>query len=210
MDENIIMNAEEATESPPRLQNTDTYIQKKFDDIGKQEFNDKILFKKSRGRKKRSSMETSGTSLSSNSSEDKDLSYTRPTIMNLSTVGVLPDLRSPQSINYDIEYKEKILADVLNLDNVKVMPNQPTSSMEDINYIQNKIERDCDYTPIILQAQDSLDSEEIKETDRSADIKQCKSKNASPAILALTNGSNSSNDGSISPPGTLDIKKLYL
>lgn len=211
-DENIIMNAEEAKEaSPPRLQTTDAYFQKKFDDIGKREFNDKILFKKSKGQRKKSGMETSGTSLSSNSSEDKDLSYTRPTIMNLSTVGILPDLRSPQSINYDIEYKEKILADVLNLDKVKIRPNQPTDAAEeDVNSIRNKIENDCDYSPIILQNRDSLDSVDIKEMDKSAGIEQNKSKNASPESRALMNGSKGLINCGISPPGMLDLKKLYL
>jgi hypothetical protein len=40
--------------------------------------------------------------------------------MTLSSVGVLPDLRSPESIQNDIEYKEKILADILNLDKIKI------------------------------------------------------------------------------------------
>lgn len=202
-DENLVMNAEEAQESPCELRGTDIYTQKKFDDIGKQEFNDKILFRKAKNRKKKSNMETSVTSLSSNSSEDKDLSYTRPTIMNLSTVGILPDLRSPQSINYDIEYKEKILADVLNLDKVKIVPNQ-TNDTEDAGSIQRNVESDWDYKPIILQRRDSLSSEDIKDVDKPTDTEQCKSKTDSPA-----NGAKSLNNCGISPPGTLlDLTKL--
>ncbi|XP_018575752.1 WD repeat-containing protein CG11141 [Anoplophora glabripennis] len=200
-DENLVMNAEEAQESPSELHGCDIYTQKKFDDIGKQEFNDKILFKKSKNRKKRSSMETSGTSLSSNSSEDRDLSYTRPTLMNLSTVGILPDLRSPQSINYDIEYKEKILADVLNLDKVKIVPNQSSDLEEE----KHKIENDCDYKPTILQRQKSQDSEDIKDVDRPTDTGPCESKTASPANCVSTNGEKSLNNSSVSPPACVNI-----
>lgn len=116
-DENLIMNAEEAQEFPTR---NNLEMQKKFEEIGKKQFEDDILYKKSKHRKKRTSINTSTLSISSTSSEEKELNYTRPTIMNLSTVGVLPDLRSPESIKYDIEYKEKILADVLSLDKVKI------------------------------------------------------------------------------------------
>lgn len=63
------------------------------------------------------------TSLSSSSSDDRD-NCVQPTIMNLSTVGILPDLRSPDSILNDIEYKEKILADVLNFDRIKISCDQ--------------------------------------------------------------------------------------
>lgn len=56
------------------------------------------------------------TSLSSSSSEEKEASG----VMNLSAMGVLPDLRSPDSIQNDIEYKEKILADVLNFDGITI------------------------------------------------------------------------------------------
>lgn len=129
-DETLIMNAEEAKESPIKVrQHISEEVQKKFDDIGKQEFNDKILFKKSKKKKATSSgtsMNASTLSLSSNSSEDREMYYTQPTLMNLSTVGVLPDLRSPESIKNDIEYKEKILADVLNLGKVKI-------NLDDIN-----------------------------------------------------------------------------
>ncbi|KAJ8955967.1 hypothetical protein NQ314_006816 [Rhamnusium bicolor] len=143
-DENLIMNAEEAKESPIKIRNIDPIIQKKFDDIGKQEFNDTILFKKSKHRKKISSMDASTTSLSSNSSEDKELSCTRPTIMNLSAVGILPDLRSPESIKYDIEYKEKILADVLNLDKIKIPSINSENVEKEVNWLRYNFENDCD------------------------------------------------------------------
>lgn len=182
-DENLVMNAEEAKESPP------TDVRKRFDDIGKREFNDKILFKKSKQRKKKSSMEASSTSLSSNSSEEKELSYTRPTIMNLSTVGILPDLRSPQSINYDIEYKEKILADVLNLDKVKIVPELE----EDVGSIQRKIENDS----VV----------DIESRANSSSVEQCKVITAPLASSTLPNGLHGFKD---SPPGMSNVKSLYL
>lgn len=114
-DDTSVLKAEEAQESPKEEF-------KKFDDIGKQDFEENIIFKKTKKskKKKKDKMSASTMSLSSNSSEEKDLSFTRPTIMNLSAVGVLPDLRSPESIINDIEYKEKILADVLSFDKVHI------------------------------------------------------------------------------------------
>lgn len=114
-DESLIMNAEEAKESPVKSR-TNPEIEKKFNDIGKQQFEEKILFKQSKHRKK---ICASTSSLSSNSSEEKE-GYIKPTLMTLSSVGVLPDLRSPESIQNDIEYKEKILADMLSLDKIKI------------------------------------------------------------------------------------------
>lgn len=56
------------------------------------------------------------------------INFSRPTLMNLSAVGVLPDLRSPESIVNDIECKEKILSDVLNLDRLRISLDQKTST----------------------------------------------------------------------------------
>uniref|UniRef100_A0A6P7H1U1 Uncharacterized protein LOC114345828 n=1 Tax=Diabrotica virgifera virgifera TaxID=50390 RepID=A0A6P7H1U1_DIAVI len=136
-DETIIMNAEEALESPARTSNITHDVQKKFEEIGKKEFEHNILFKKSRYKKKRKSLDTSTNSLSSNSSEERESNIIKPTIMNLSSVGVLPDLRSPESIKSDIEYKEKLLADILSLDKVKI------SNIED-NLESNNSESECD------------------------------------------------------------------
>ncbi|XP_044270241.1 WD repeat-containing protein CG11141 [Tribolium madens] len=115
-DESLIMNAEEAKESPIK---TRPEIEKRFNDIGRQQFEEKILYRKSRHRKR---MCASMSSLSSNSSEEKE--GIKPTLMTLSSVGVLPDLRSPESIQNDIEYKEKILADMLSLDTIKISLDQ--------------------------------------------------------------------------------------
>ncbi|XP_072399900.1 WD repeat-containing protein CG11141 [Diabrotica undecimpunctata] len=136
-DETIIMNAEEALESPTRTSNITHDVQKKFEEIGKKEFEHNILFKKSRYKKKRKSLDTSTNSLSSNSSEERESNIIKPTIMNLSSVGVLPDLRSPESIKSDIEYKERLLADILSLDKVKI------SNIED-NLESNNSESECD------------------------------------------------------------------
>ncbi|VEN41927.1 unnamed protein product [Callosobruchus maculatus] len=136
-DETLVMNAEEAIESPVRTQRYDPEVKPKGNVVDTDDYDDKILFKKFRRRKKKSAMEASTTSISSNSSDEKDVNtYTQPTLMNLSSVGILPDLRSPESIKYDIEYKEKILADVLNLDKVKITA---TASR-----LQQRSESDCE------------------------------------------------------------------
>lgn len=114
-DTTSIMNAEEAVES--HLNNDDFKNKLEiYDKIGNEQFEDNILFKHSR-RKKPNEMTVSISSWSSNSSDEKDSTSvtTKSTVMNLSTVGVLPDLRSPDTILNDIEHKEKILADMLNL-----------------------------------------------------------------------------------------------
>ncbi|XP_056630602.1 WD repeat-containing protein CG11141 [Diorhabda sublineata] len=131
-DDTLIMNAEEAKESPTASGSSNSHIHRRFEEIGKQEFEDNILYKKSKRKKKRSPMDTSTLSISSNSSEEKESNLTRPTIMNLSTVGVLPDLRSPESIKYDIEYKEKILADVLNLDKIRILDIEDSSGENNV------------------------------------------------------------------------------
>lgn len=118
-EEDTIINAEEAQESPNE-------IFRNFDEIGKQNFEDDILFKQSKKVRKKYTHKSRDSVLSSSStsSEEKDPNLIRPTLMNLSTVGVLPDLRSPESIINDIEYKEKILADVLSLDKVKISSSE--------------------------------------------------------------------------------------
>ncbi|XP_076263028.1 WD repeat-containing protein CG11141 isoform X2 [Rhynchophorus ferrugineus] len=111
-----IMNAEEAQESPREIVKT-------FDEISQQQFEENILFKQTKKNKRRSNQNDRAQSIvsqSSNSSEERDHNFIKPTLMNLSTVGILPDLRSPESIINDIEYKEKILADVLSLDKIKI------------------------------------------------------------------------------------------
>lgn len=124
-----VISAEEALEIPVKSAKSGSSdsdspdYQKKFElysKIGQRQFEDTILFKHHRRKRKKQPMSASVTSLSSSGSDDKDSTYTQPTLMNLSTVGVLPDLRSPESILNDIEYKEKILANVLNFDKVKV------------------------------------------------------------------------------------------
>lgn len=155
-DDTLIMNAEEAKESPTASGSTNDYIHRRFEEIGKQEFEDNILYKKSRHKKKRSPMDSSTLSVSSNSSEEKESNFTRPTIMNLSAIGVLPDLRSPESIKYDIEYKEKILADVLNLDKIKILDmgdgsgannNSENNDLDEQTIKQNVTDQESIYKP---------------------------------------------------------------
>lgn len=130
-DTTSVVNAEEAKESPVKHKqhmhsqsgSAVGESQKKFDvynKIGQQDFDDTILFKHHKRKKKQSDMAGSTSNLSSSSSDDRETSISHPTLMNLSTVGALPDLRSPDSILNDIKHKERILADVLNLDKVRI------------------------------------------------------------------------------------------
>ncbi|KAF5295886.1 hypothetical protein FQR65_LT10374 [Abscondita terminalis] len=117
-----VINAEEAIESPRKVPTKLNDTHKKlqiYDKISNQNFDDAILYKPTK-RQRKTNMSSSTVSLSSNSSEERDSSITKATIMNVSTIGILPDLRSPESIKNDIENKEKILADVLCFDKVKI------------------------------------------------------------------------------------------
>lgn len=136
-DETAITNAEEALESEVQSKifggdgdlRTKLEIYKK---IGTEEFDDTILFKHS-VRKKQNNMSASTTSLNSNSSDEKESKIIRPALMNLSTVGLLPDLRSPDTILNDIKEKENMLADILNIDNMKI-------NMDDLVQEKHKID----------------------------------------------------------------------
>lgn len=114
-DETAVMYVEEATGSPVR---TIIYDNKeRFEKLGKQKFTDEILYKKSKKIEDNNSrMCRSAHSISSNSSDDKEYA---PLFMK-SFTGVLPDIRSPESIKSDIEEKEKILEKILDLDKVKI------------------------------------------------------------------------------------------
>lgn len=90
-----------------------------YNKIGQEDFDDSIIFKHRR-QKKPTDMATSINSLSSTSSDEPDGSIIKPVLMNVSTVSILPDLRSPDSILNDIEQKEKLLADVLSFDKIKI------------------------------------------------------------------------------------------
>lgn len=116
----LVSNAIEATESPKRLVETASKMSdsklKIFDQISQQDFDDAILYK-SRPRKRYNG---SSGSLTSNSSGEQEVNVAKPTLMTMSTVGVLPDLRSAEKIKSDIEDKEKMLADILCFDRVKM------------------------------------------------------------------------------------------
>lgn len=133
-DATSIISAEEATESPCKnspihsSQLDDNKI-KIYDKIANQEFDDAILFKHKR--RKKPDMMTSVLSWSSNSSEEQEGSISKPTMMTMSTVGVLPDLRSPESIKNDIESKEKMLADVLCFNKKKVVLRNEKSETDE-------------------------------------------------------------------------------
>lgn len=122
-DDSAIINAEEAIESEMHnkiLGSGDMKAKLEiYKKIGTEEFDDTILFKHS-VRKRQNCMTASTMSLSSTSSDEKDGKVVTPSIMNLSSVGLLPDLRSPDTILNDIKEKETKLADILNLENVKI------------------------------------------------------------------------------------------
>ncbi|KAJ3660359.1 hypothetical protein Zmor_004810 [Zophobas morio] len=198
-DNSLIMNAEEAKESPIKSRIVNPEIEKKFNDIGKQQFSEKILFRQTKHRKK---MSASTISLSSNSSEEKD-GYIKPTLMTLSSVGVLPDLRSPESIQNDIEYKEKILADILNLDKVKI-------SLDKLH------ENDCDEVEDAPEEEAALnlgnvDDIECVEIDEEPSSKSPVIKDVPPACLNIPNDwkladiqLNVKNDNSLSDTSLTD------
>ncbi|GJQ77796.1 hypothetical protein Trydic_g16056 [Trypoxylus dichotomus] len=136
-----VVNAEEAIESPQfrnnhvnlsenallnaMMKNNKTEI---YNKIAQEDFDDSIIFKHHK-QKKPTEITTSENSLSSTSSDEHESSITtKPTIMNLSTVSILPDLRSPDSILNDIEHKEKLLADVLSFDKIKINMETLTKS----------------------------------------------------------------------------------
>lgn len=115
-DETAVIYVEEATNSPVRTYQFNN--EEKFDKFSKQQFTEEILYKKSSKASKTSRMSQSAINMRSTDLEEKD--YT-PFFMN-SFTGVLPDLRSPETIKWDIAEKEKQLEKILDLDKVKV-PN---------------------------------------------------------------------------------------
>ncbi|KAF5296060.1 hypothetical protein FQA39_LY12682 [Lamprigera yunnana] len=129
-----VINAEEAFESPRRMKPNEAHKKLQiYDQISNQNFDDDILYKPFR-RQKKYNMAASISSCSSNSSEERENNVIRPTLLNVSTFGMLPDLRSPESIKNDIENKEKILADVLCFDKVKIPP-EPHAALSKDNVI---------------------------------------------------------------------------
>lgn len=127
-----IINAEEAIESPrkvPIRKQDESYRKLQiYDKISNQNFDKDILYKPKRLRKP--NVSPSIASWSSNSSEEHDGHVSKPTIMMESTVNIFPDLRSPESIKNDIESKEKLLADVLCFDKVKISTEPENGQLE--------------------------------------------------------------------------------
>ncbi|XP_017777988.1 PREDICTED: WD repeat-containing protein CG11141 isoform X1 [Nicrophorus vespilloides] len=152
-DQNI-SRAEEARESPSNkyIPHNPSYTEKVYDayrkmevynKISEQQFDETILFKRGRS-KKSDTMTTSVYSNSSNSSNDErdSSSITKPTVMNLSATDMMPDLRSPDSIHNDIVQKEKLLADVLKFDQVKVDLKQlDKPKLEILDYYESRPEK---------------------------------------------------------------------
>lgn len=183
-----IVKAEEATEYPIKHKNTPIIhefdskniqideLQRKlevYNQIGAQDFDDTILFKHTRRRKLQNSSEMakSVSSLSSTSSDEKDCNVIRPTIMNLSTVGILPDLRSPDTIQNEIEEKEKLLADVLSLDKVKLdssnLCDQSTAGESKETVVENQehfLTEKVEKMPPINNVFDATSNKNIKES----------------------------------------------
>ncbi|KAL1516897.1 hypothetical protein ABEB36_000733 [Hypothenemus hampei] len=108
VDDSLVACAEEAQEIPKSSLKT-------FDEISKEDFDDSILFKKTKKKTTKEREPKMNNKLPLNNEDQSVLNCTKPTLMNLSMVGVLLDLRSPDSIVNDIKQKEKILSDVLNL-----------------------------------------------------------------------------------------------
>ncbi|KAH1003889.1 hypothetical protein HUJ04_003730 [Dendroctonus ponderosae] len=126
-----------------------------FDEISNQEFDESILFKNAKKTKKKPPKinERKSPDFVPNNGVADNLSFTRSTLMNLSTIGVMPDLRSPESITKDIKQKEKILSNVLNLEelsfslehDVQAEPHTKETSHQIINLpfhgnVENRIQ----------------------------------------------------------------------
>lgn len=116
-DENAIIFVEEATGSPIRTNKYENH--EKFEKVNKQKFSDEILFKKSSKGDKNSRMTQSAYTVGSGSHRNGEKDST-PLFMNSSFSGVLPDVRSLDTIKCDIEEKEKILEKMLDLDKVEI------------------------------------------------------------------------------------------
>lgn len=175
-----IIKAEEAHEQSPLRKNNQKMTQNKltieniFDagieclDVRKEslkkyetkvepkDYDDPILFKHRRRKKlTKNVLTTSVTSLSSTSSEEKDSQINRPCMLNVSTIGtIFPDLRSPDSILSDIETKEKLLADMLNLDKIKFALENPQKK-ESFNDYESSDLKENDKPNNILNIKDS-------------------------------------------------------
>lgn len=101
------MNAEEAIESPREEE-----PQRRFGNIAIDDSTE-VLFEHKKTKKKKSrKVEPKNEG---DNSTDKHV-VTQPTLMAMSTIGQLPDLRSPQTILSSIEQKEKLLAAYLTYD----------------------------------------------------------------------------------------------
>ncbi|KAK4873241.1 hypothetical protein RN001_015270 [Aquatica leii] len=157
-----VINAEEAIESPRKVSLKTNPHEKLqiYDKISNQNFDDAILYKPKK-RSKKPNMSASMVSWSSNSSEERD-SVTKPTVMNISTIGILPDLRSPESIKNDIESKEKILADVLCFDKVKI------SSEAEVKNDSAHLEDSVKSTSTGITIESSVSTDYITESLRSS------------------------------------------
>lgn len=189
-----VVSAEEATESPQFRQNQvnlsenallNTMMKNNkteiYNRIAQEDFDESIIFKHHK-HKKPNDMTTSVNSLSSMSSDEHDSTITKATMMNLSTVTILPDLRSPDSILSDIKQKEKILADVLSFDKIKINPEnlkQEEISTNSTSNEQNHVESKCNevtesiYTnsPNLFKVP-SLEKVHLDKFEDSYDVKQ--------------------------------------
>lgn len=148
-----------------------------YNRIAQEGFDDSIIFKHRR-HKKPIDMTTSINSLSSTSSDEHDGNISKPTIMNLSTVSIFPDLRSPDSILNDIEQKERILADVLSFDKIKINPENlkqyecstSTSQVQDDltnkgNELSEKVCTNICFTPTAPETESNVSLDKSKNSN---------------------------------------------
>ncbi|XP_044762515.1 WD repeat-containing protein CG11141 isoform X2 [Coccinella septempunctata] len=113
-DDELIMNAEEALEVQISPQNE--VPPKRFDNIEVDDSTEILYKHKKTKKKKHEKNQDLESKPDSHNSTEKNICVTQPTLMNMSTVGQLPDLRSPQTILSSIEQKEKLLAAFLTYD----------------------------------------------------------------------------------------------
>lgn len=174
-DETSVMYAEEATASP-----SDITAQKKFDNIGKQEFSDEILYRKKKSGVKKSLMSVSTMSIGSSNSDE----FNNPAAMSKS-IHVIPTERNEESITQEIECKEKLLADVLKLNIVPVTEKSVngTSSLVETRRI-NKEKNELKCNPLKPNIQEN--TRDFQFRSRNKEIKESRQSSSKNEVKTLS------------------------
>lgn len=168
-DDELIMNAEEALEV--QMSPREEMPLKRFDNIEVDDSNE-ILYKHKKHKKKKHDKDRTNPGI--NELVKKNICVTEPTLMSMSTVGQLPDLRSPQTILSSIEQKEKLLAAFLTYDK-NDLPEQSSEQIQNLDLNINDVKKNA----ISTKEKDNFDSEKVE--------KQCKNEYQSSVTSTIYN-----------------------